>query len=63
MSSQYDTDRALVARLLDRDEVACAEFFLLMFPRVYRFALARVGRRENVAEAIPSAEARLSSQA
>ena len=41
------TDRALVARLLERDDAAFAEFFDLMFPRVYRFALARVGHQRG----------------
>lgn len=48
-------DRALVTRLLDSDEAAFAEFFDLMFPRVYRFALARVTHDEDAAEDIAQA--------
>ena len=55
MSSLHDTDRALVARLLESDEAAFGEFFDLMFPRVYRFALARVGHDEDAAEEIAQA--------
>src|SRR4051794_41758521 len=50
MTDTRDTDRALVARLLNGREEAFAEFFELMFPRVYRFALARLGEREDAAE-------------
>jgi RNA polymerase sigma-70 factor (ECF subfamily) len=50
MTDTRDTDRALVARLLSGREEAFAEFFELMFPRVYRFALARLGEREDAAE-------------
>jgi len=55
MSSPHDTDRALVARLLAGDEAAFAEFFDLMFPRVYRFALARVPQQVDAAEEIAQA--------
>jgi len=55
MFSPHHTDRALVSRLLERDEAAFAEFFDLMFPRVYRFALARVARHEDAAEEIAQA--------
>lgn len=48
-------DRALVTRLLGGDAVAFAEFFDQMFPRVYRFALARVGHDEDAAEEIAQA--------
>src|SRR4051812_50226093 len=50
MTDTRDTDRALVARLLSGRDEAFAEFFELMFPRVYRFALARLGEREDAAE-------------
>jgi RNA polymerase sigma-70 factor (ECF subfamily) len=55
MTSLHDTDRALVARLLEGDDAAFAEFFDLMFPRVYRFALARVAHREDAAEEVAQA--------
>jgi len=49
------TDRALVARLLLGDEAAFGTFFDAMFPRVYRFALPRVGHNEDAAEDIAQA--------
>jgi RNA polymerase sigma-70 factor, ECF subfamily len=55
MADERVTDRALVARLLKGDEEAFGEFFELMFPRIYRFALARVGDREDAAEDIAQA--------
>jgi len=44
-------DRDLVRRMRDGDEAAFGEFFDAYFPRLYRFALARV-RREDAAEEI-----------
>jgi RNA polymerase sigma-70 factor (ECF subfamily) len=55
MTDYSDTDRALVRRVLSGDDDAFAQFFELMFPRVYRFALARVGEREDAAEDIAQA--------
>jgi RNA polymerase sigma-70 factor, ECF subfamily len=55
MTDDFDTDRALVERVLNGQEDAFAQFFDLMFPRVYRFALARVGQREDAAEDIAQA--------
>ncbi len=55
MTDDFDSDRALVARLLSGDDDAFAQFFDLMFPRVYRFALARVGERDDAAEDIAQA--------
>jgi RNA polymerase sigma-70 factor (ECF subfamily) len=55
MFSQHAGDRALVSRLLARDDAAFAEFFDVMFPRVYRFALARIGQREDAAEDVAQA--------
>lgn len=55
MTEELDTDRALVARLLSGSDEAFAHFFELMFPRVYRFALARVSGREDAAEDIAQA--------
>jgi RNA polymerase sigma-70 factor (ECF subfamily) len=45
---EYDTDAALVAAMLAGDEAAFRAFFETYFPRVYRFALPRLG---NDAEA------------
>jgi RNA polymerase sigma-70 factor (ECF subfamily) len=53
--SARDTDRELVRRLLRGDDVAFTTFFDWMFPRVYRFALMRVGGREDAAEDIAQA--------
>lgn len=55
MLGYHDTDRALVARLLEGEDEAFAAFFDRMFPRVYRFALARVGQREDAAEDVAQA--------
>jgi RNA polymerase sigma-70 factor (ECF subfamily) len=55
MTDQRDTDRALVTRLLNGRDDAFADFFDLMFPRVYRFALARLGEREDAAEDVAQA--------
>lgn len=53
--SARDTDNALVRRLLHGDEDAFTTFFEWMFPRLYRFALVRVGGREDAAEDIAQA--------
>jgi RNA polymerase sigma-70 factor, ECF subfamily len=45
---EYSTDAALIAAMLAGDEVAFRVFFETYFPRVYRFALPRLG---NDAEA------------
>lgn len=44
------TDTELVARMLEGDESAFRSFFDTYFPRVYRFALPRLGRREDAAK-------------
>jgi RNA polymerase sigma-70 factor (ECF subfamily) len=46
------SDVALVGRVLTGDEAAFEEFFDLYFPRLYRFALARLGGNEDAAEEI-----------
>ncbi len=46
------SDLALVRRLLSRDEAAFDEFFDRYFPRLYRFALPRLGGNEDAAEEI-----------
>lgn len=48
MKPDYSTDAALIAAMLAGDEAAFRVFFETYFPRVYRFALPRVG---NDAEA------------
>ena len=49
------SDLALARRLIAGDESAFEEFFAGYFPRVYRFARARVGGNEDVAEDITQA--------
>jgi RNA polymerase sigma-70 factor (ECF subfamily) len=44
------TDAALVRRLLAGEEAAFDEFFADYFPRMYRFALARLGGNADAAE-------------
>jgi RNA polymerase sigma-70 factor (ECF subfamily) len=46
------SDLALARRVLDGDEAAFDEFFAGNFPRLYRFALARLGGNEDAAEEI-----------
>ena len=48
MKPEYSTDAALIAAMLAGDEAAFRVFFETYFPRVYRFALPRLG---NDAEA------------
>ncbi len=55
MSVSDDTDKELVRRLLRGDDEAFRTFFDWMFPRMYRFALVRVGGREDAAEDIAQA--------
>jgi RNA polymerase sigma-70 factor (ECF subfamily) len=49
------SDRALVKRLLRGEEAAFEEFFRGYFPRLYRFALIRLGYDEDAAEEIVQA--------
>jgi RNA polymerase sigma-70 factor (ECF subfamily) len=49
--SLYLDDLALVSRLLRGDEAAFAELFESAFPRLYRFALARLGVEDMAQEA------------
>jgi RNA polymerase sigma-70 factor (ECF subfamily) len=46
------TDTALARRVLAADPAAFEEFFAAYFPRLYRFALLRVGGNEDAAEEI-----------
>ena len=46
------TDVALVRRVIAGDEVAFDEFFTVYFPRLYRFALPRLGGNEDAAEEV-----------
>jgi RNA polymerase sigma-70 factor (ECF subfamily) len=46
------SDVALAERVLAGDEAAFDEFFVGNFPRLYRFALARLGGNEDAAEEI-----------
>jgi len=48
-------DRELVKRMLDGEEQAFGEFFAGHFPRLYRFALVRVGQDADVAEEVVQA--------
>ena len=55
MEETAQSDRALVKRLLRGDEAAFEEFFACYFPRLYRFALARLGGDEDAAEEVVQA--------
>ena len=55
MSDFGRSDLELAARMLEGDEDSFEEFFQTYFPRLYRFALARVGRDADVAEDIVQA--------
>ena len=46
------SDMALARRVLAGEEAAFDEFFTAYFPRLYRFALARLGGNEDVSEEI-----------
>ena len=52
MTRMAESDFALARRLLDGEESAFAEFFAAYFPRLYRFARARLGGDEDAAEEI-----------
>lgn len=47
--SQVDLDRQLIRRLRDGDERAFTAFFDQYFPRLYRFALVRLGGDQHAA--------------
>jgi RNA polymerase sigma-70 factor (ECF subfamily) len=46
------SDMALAARVIAGDETAFDEFFTVYFPRLYRFALVRLGGNEDASEEI-----------
>jgi len=50
-----DRDRILTKRLLAGEEAAFEEFFQDYFPRLFRFALARLGHDETEAEEVAQA--------
>ena len=50
-----DRDRILTRRLLAGEEAAFEEFFQDYFPRIFRFALARLGHDEAEAEEVAQA--------
>lgn len=47
--NQIEVDKRLVSRLCGGDERAFGEFFELYFPRLYRFALIRLGGDQHAA--------------
>lgn len=50
MKASCESDRDLVRRLLAGDERAFTVFFDSFFPRLYRFALVRLGQDESAAQ-------------
>jgi RNA polymerase sigma-70 factor, ECF subfamily len=46
------SDLALVRRVIAGDETAFDEFFTVFFPRLYRFALPRLGGNEDASEEV-----------
>jgi RNA polymerase sigma-70 factor (ECF subfamily) len=50
MSETVNDDSQLVRRMLAGEERAFTAFFEIYFPRVYRFALPRLGRNEDTAK-------------
>ena len=55
MSDLFEDDRALVRRMLARDEQAFEQFFGAYAPGLYRFALARLDRDDDAAEDVVQA--------
>jgi RNA polymerase sigma-70 factor (ECF subfamily) len=50
-----EAERNLVKRMLSGDDAAFDEFFNGYFPALYRFALSRLGRQEDIAEEVAQA--------
>ena len=55
MSETVNDDSQLVRRMLAGEERAFTAFFEIYFPRVYRFALPRLGRNEDTAKDVVQA--------
>ena len=51
----FSESQFLVKRLVKGDEVAFNQFFEEYFPKLYRFALTRVGGNEDLAEELAQA--------
>jgi len=52
MSEAHQHDKAVVGRLLAGDELAFEDFFASYFPRLFRFALARLDHDADAAEEV-----------
>ena len=55
MSELYQSDKAEVGRMLGGDETAFGHFFDTYFPRLYRFAITRLGNNADAAEEVVQA--------
>ena len=55
MFEPYESDKAMVSRMLARDEAAFERFFDIYAPGLYRFALARLEYNEDAAEEVVQA--------
>ena len=55
MSEQYQSDKAVVGRMLGNDEAAFDHFFDTYAPKLYRFALRRLDHDANAAEEVVQA--------
>ena len=55
MSEFYQSDKAVVGRLLDGDEAAFEAFFETYFSRLYRFAITRLDNNGDAAEEVVQA--------
>ncbi len=55
MSELYRSDRAVVIRMLAKDEAAFDHFFDTYFPRLYRFALPRLDNNADASEEVVQA--------
>lgn len=55
MSEPYEPDKTMVGRLLAGEEAAFEAFFETYFPRLFRFALARLDHDADVAEEVVQA--------
>lgn len=55
MATSRSCDKALVKRMLSGEETAFEEFFSSYFPALFRFALARLGQSQDLAEEVVQA--------